>query len=160
MADAQQPIGPLGALHSETIVLGGPVVIEPGKFKLVQFMQETIVKKYGESRMMVGISDIEVVCPQTVHCALIPDSWGKPKDDAFAEAMGFCPCPALTTLYTPTAKLEFAPFLTPQLKPKTLIGEPPALLLFSTQKVSCQIKFRLHLHGVGPIKWDAAHTAP
>jgi hypothetical protein len=155
MADGQQAIGPLGAFQAETIGLGGVILVKKDTYSLLKFLNEDVVKRYAESRMMVGISDIKIRASGSVHASLIPDSWSKPADSADpSKGIGQCPHPCVTTLYQPDATPHMAHFLTPQLKPKVLVGEPPALLLWSSSDISVNVTFTLHLHGVGPLKWS------
>jgi len=154
-SDGNQPVGPLGAIHTDAIPLGASVKVSKDKYTLLKFVDESIVKTYISTRVLAAVDNITVKCGGTVHCAIIPDSWGKPTDNADPNpGIGQCPAPAMTTLYEPTVRPTMIPFITSQIKPKTLIGEPPALLLWSSTDVTVNVTFQLHLHGVAPVKWS------
>jgi len=147
MADGQQVMGPLGAINTETIRLSPTVEIQPDVIKIIKFLDETLIKKYAETRTLVGIDNISIWCAGTCYATLVPDSWTSPTLTSFG------PCPVVATnSYHPTANVPFNVYIAKQLKPKVLIGEPPVLLLQGPAKVKIIVSFDLHLHGVCPVK--------
>jgi len=147
MADGQQPVGPLGAIHTEVIRLSPTVTVLKDTVKEIKFLEEALIKKYAETRVMVGISNINIWCSGTVHASLVPDSWTNNTITNF----GSCPVVA-TNSYHPTTDVPFIPYISQQLKPKILVGEPPVLILLAPNEIKVIVSFDLHLHGVAPVK--------
>lgn len=146
MADNINPIGPLGAIHTESIRLSPTVEVEKDIVKVIKFLEEALVKKYAETRTMVAIDNISIWCPGTMYASIVPDSW-TPND---AKYFGACPVVA-TNSYHPQVDLVFIPYIAKQIKPKILVGEPPVLILKGPAKIDVIVSFDLHLHGVCPV---------
>jgi hypothetical protein len=153
-ADNTNMIGPLGAVHCETIDLGFTTEVDKTTV-FVSFLNHSTVDQFAKCSLKVAITDIKVVCGGTLTCSLIPDSWGLPPSaDLKDPTKGIALCPGLcmTTLYTPHVTPIMSAFLSPQIKPKLLIGEPMGLLMYSHEKVTATITFKLHRHGIMPPK--------
>jgi hypothetical protein len=145
-------IGPLGAITTESIHLGFATSLKATEPAFVDFAKNETVLKFLPTCIKAAITDIRISCPGTVHAALIPNSWGVPAAKTLESTVGLCPAPCMTTMYTPHVTPFVSAFLTSQIQPAVLVGEPIALLLWADKAVTVNITFTFHRHGIKPAK--------
>jgi hypothetical protein len=147
-------MGAVAALTGEKIPVGVALEFDATHTnRVLQFKEHAVVKEFIKHSMHAAISDIEIFCSGTSYSALIPDSWGTP-GDAATRANGINRCNGIvaTNIYKPYVSVSFLPWLTPQIKPAVLVGEPPSLLVHAPADTHVLVTFNVWRHGVNPSK--------
>jgi len=153
MANPDGILGPLGALHAEVLHLHFIKEVDSAH-AFINLAEHATVKTFIATAMHSAIDNVTVTCGGTCYAALIPATWGDPgaTHKKPHEGIGHCANVSVTTLYTPTKPVIAPAFVTNIIKPKTLIGEAPGLLLCTTTKESVFIEFDVHRSGVSIAK--------
>jgi hypothetical protein len=119
----------------------------------IAWLTNAVVDQYTTSSAFVAISDVTVTCDGVVHAALVPDSWGAPTSGWGVSKMSGIVRTTMTTTYSPGPHaVIFSTYISPQLFPKILAGEPPRLWLFTPAKKTVKVDFRLWRQGFRPMK--------
>jgi hypothetical protein len=144
--------GPLGGVHVESIDLGFSTQLVGGESRYISFKLNDAVNKFLPTCMKAEISNIKVFCPTTAYISPMPDSWGQPTDKTLAGTVGLCPAPVATSVYTPNVNVTLPAYLSGQMKPSVLVGEPVGLLIWVEKATTVQVTFTFHRHGIMPAK--------
>jgi hypothetical protein len=144
--------GPLGGIHVDSIDLGFSLELAGGVSKHINFLENEAILKFLPTCLKAEITNIRLFCPTTAHASLIPNSWGQPSETTLAKTVGLCPAPVATSVYTPNVAFNIPSYLSGQMKPNVLIGEPLGLLIWTPTKTTVQITFTFHRHGIMPAK--------
>jgi len=146
-------IGPLADLQCDTIQMSCTFVCDVDKHYELKFEDHKEVKTYLQTRLQAYISDVNIKFSGDMVAALCPSSWDKPADaKKINEGIGLAMAQAVTTMYTPRSSVEFPPGVSPQVKPKVILGESSKLIFAVYKAGVVTVFFKLHVHGIALVK--------